>query len=130
MAKEFTYRGKTLEELESMSLSELSKIFPSSCRRKIKRGLRDEEKTLLNDILELKEGKRKKVRTHIREMIIFPKMVGTEIYVYSGKEFVKVLITPEMIGHFLGEFAPTRAVIKHSAPGVGATRSSSHLSVK
>lgn len=130
MVKEFTYRGKSLEELQEMSIKELSKILPSRVRRKINRGLSDGEKKLLKEIIELKEGKRKKVKTHLREMIILPKMIDAEVQVYSGKEFVKVIITPEMIGHLLGEFSLSRRIIKHSAPGVGATRSSSHLSVK
>jgi len=40
------------------------------------------------------------------------------------------MIEPEMIGHYLGEFAGTRKGVSHSAPGIGATRSSAALSVK
>ena len=130
MAKQFTYRGKSLEELQNMSLPELSEILPSRPRRKIKRGFSDREKKLLQKVEMLKEGKLKKLKTHNRSMIILPKMVGIEIQVYTGKEFVKLIITQEMIGHYLGEFALTRTTVKHSAPGVGATRSSAHLSVK
>ena len=57
-------------------------------------------------------------------------MVGTTIRVYNGKEFVQVMIEDEMVGHYLGEFALTRKRIQHSAPGIGATRSSASLSVK
>lgn len=128
--KVWTYRGKTLEELQSMSLSELSEILPSNQRRKLKRGLRDRDKTLLKKVEMLKQGKLKKLKTHNRNMLILPNMVGIEIQVYSGKEFVKLLIIQEMVGHYLGEFVMTRQTVKHSAPGVGATRSSAHLSVK
>ncbi|UCD04251.1 MAG: 30S ribosomal protein S19 [Candidatus Woesearchaeota archaeon] len=130
MAKQFIYRGKTLEELQGMSLSELSEILPSNQRRKLKRGLNDRDKKLLKKFEMLKQGKLKKLKTHNRNMIILPNMVGSEIQVYSGKEFVRLLITQEMIGHYLGEFVMTRQTVKHSAPGVGATRSSAHLSVK
>ncbi|MEM5882920.1 MAG: ribosomal protein S19 family protein, partial [Candidatus Aenigmatarchaeota archaeon] len=41
-----------------------------------------------------------------------------------------IVITPEMIGHRLGEFAPTCKRVKHSAPGVGATRGSKHVAIK
>ena len=44
--------------------------------------------------------------------------------------FVPVLIKEKMIGHYLGEFAMTRKIVTHSAPGIGATRSSSAVSVK
>jgi small subunit ribosomal protein S19 len=130
MAKQFTYRGKTLEELQGMSLSELSEILPSNQRRKLRRRLNDKDKKFLKKVEMLKQGKLKKLKTHNRNMIILPNMVGSEIQVYSGKEFVKLLITQEMIGHYLGEFVMTRQTVKHSAPGVGATRSSAHLSVK
>lgn len=130
MAKQFTYKGKTIEELQSMSFSELGELLPSRPRRKLKRGLSDQEKSLLKKVEELKQGKIHKLKTHYRSMIILPIMVGTEIQVYSGKEFVRLQITPEMIGHYLGEFVMTRKPVKHSAPGVGATKSSAHLSVK
>ena len=128
--KVWTYRGKTLEELQGMSLSELSEVLPSNQRRRLKRGLKDGDKKFLKKVEMLKQGKLKKIKTHNRNMLVLPSMVGTEIQVYSGKEFVKLLITQEMIGHYLGEFVMTRQTVKHSAPGVGATRSSAHLSVK
>ena len=130
MVKKFTYRGKTIEELQSMSLSELSKLLPSRQRRSIERGLSEDKKKLLKKIEELKQGKIKKVKTHLRDMIILPSMVGAQIQVYNGKEYKTINILEEMIGHYLGEFALTRSQVRHSAPGVGATKSSSHLSVK
>ena len=63
-------------------------------------------------------------------MIILPEMIGKTIKVHSGKEFVPVIIIEEMIGHCLGEFVLTRRRVEHSAPGIGATRSSAALSVK
>ena len=126
MVKEFSYRGKTLEELKAMQLSELAELFPARQRRSLNRGLTPEQKKFLSNI----EKGKKKIRTHCRDMIILPQMVGILIMVYNGKEFLPVSITDEMIGHYLGEFSPTRRETKHSAPGVGATRSSSHISVK
>ena len=76
------------------------------------------------------EVKEKKIRTHLRDLVIVPQMVGLIIYVYNGKEFVQVRILPEMLGHRLGEFSVTRRPVKHGAPGIGATRSSAALSVK
>lgn len=125
MAKEFTYRGKKLEELKSMSLNELSLLFNASARRKIKRGFTEEEKKLIEKL-----KKKDFVKTHCREMIILPSFVGKTIAVYNGKDFVNLVIEPEMIGYRLGDFVLTRKEVKHSSPGVGATKSTAHASVK
>ncbi len=125
--KEFRYRGHTLDELKSMSLKELKKVLPARARRSLSRGLNQEERTFLETI----QTKDKDIyRTHRREMVILPQFVGKTIAVYDGKEFKTVRIEPEMIGHFLGEFALTRKVVKHSGPGVGATRSSKYIPLK
>ena len=63
-------------------------------------------------------------------MIILPEMIDSTIQIHDGKSFIKVLIQPEMIGHYLGEFTYNRKRVAHSAPGIGATRSSAALSVK
>nr|AJS12479.1 30S ribosomal protein S19 [uncultured archaeon] len=77
------------------------------------------------------QGKHKKpVKTHCRDMIILPDMIGQLIQVHNGKEFTPIAITYDMIGHYLGEFSPTRRKVQHSAPGIGATKSSGSLSVK
>ncbi len=119
------YRGKTLDELKSMSLEEFAKLVKSRARRKILRGFTEEEKKLLKRLKSKDE-----VRTHRRDMIILPEMVGKKIHIHNGKEFVAVEIVPEMIGHRLGEFAQTRKRVQHSSPGVGASRSTKHISVK
>ena len=124
--KEFTYRGKTLEELKGMSISEFKELLPARQRRSLKRGLTDQQKRLLKRI----KNKEKDIKTHCRDMVILPEMSGLMIKVHNGKEFAVVGITEEMIGHYLGEFAVTRQRVEHSAPGIGSTRSSSSLSVK
>ncbi len=123
--KEFLFRGKTLEELKSMSLNEFAQLLKSKERRKIKRGFTEQEKKLLEEL-----KKRDNVKTHCRDMIILPEMVGKTIHIHNGKEFVPVTITIEMLGHRLGEFSLTRKRVQHHAPGVGATRSSQALSVR
>ncbi len=123
--KKFTYRGKTLEELQEMSLSELAPLLPSNSRRKITR-LDADDKQLIEKIRQSE----KPVRTHKRNMIILPFMVGKTIMVHSGKEFQTISIIDEMIGHRLGEYVLTRSKVAHSSPGIGATRSSAALSVK
>ena len=124
--KEFAFRGKSLEELQALSLKEVMELLPSRQRRTLKRGFNNSQKKLLD---ELRKNK-KNIKTHEREMVILPEMVGKTVNVYNGKEFVGVTIMPEMIGHVLGEFALTRKNVTHSSPGVGATRSSASVSVR
>ena len=124
--KEFTYRGKTLEELQNLTEKEFAMLLPARQRRTILRGFNDYQKVFLK---KLRKGKNN-VETHCRDMIVLPEMVGKTLLIHKGNKFEGVLIQPEMIGHYLGEFAATRNRVSHSAPGVGATRSSSSVSVR
>lgn len=126
MAKEFLYKGKTLEELKKMSINEFAEVVPSRARRSLKRGLSKDKKILLKKI----KTQDKDIKTHIRDMVILPEMVGTTIKVYNGKQYIPVQIVEEMLGYFLGQFSLTRTRVTHNAPGVGATRSSSAISVR
>jgi len=125
MSDDFTYRGKTIEELQEMNLEQFSELLNSDARRKIRRGLNDGEKKLLNDLEESGSA-----QTHERDMIVVPSMIDTTVEVYNGQRFVEVDIEPEMLGHKLGELAKTRKKVEHSAPGLGATRSSQHVPLK
>jgi len=133
--REFRYRGYTAEELRKMPLEKLVEILPARQRRSLRRGLTERQRKLLERVRkarELKErtGKQPIIRTHVRDMIILPEMVGVTIYVYNGREFVPVEIKPEMIGHYLGEFAQTCKRVEHGEPGLKATRSSMFLPLK
>jgi small subunit ribosomal protein S19 len=134
MPREFTYRGYTIEQLQSMSMDEFIMLLPARQRRSLQRGLSPEQRTLLAKVRKAKEAMRKgqtiTIRTHARDMIILPEMVGLTIHVHNGKEFVPVEIKPEMIGHYLGEFAITNKPVKHGSPGIGATRSSMYVPLK
>lgn len=131
MAKIFYYRGKTLDELQKLPISELTKLLPARARRSLKRGFTEEQKKVMKKIELAKSNKSKKaIKTHCRDLIILPNMVGTLLLVHKGKEFAPVNITEDMIGHLLGEFTYNRSSVKHSAPGIGATRSSAAVSVK
>ncbi len=123
---EFTYRGKTLEELKKMSLEEFAALVPSRQRRTIIRGLSEEHKKLLNKV----RIKDPNIRTHLRDMIVVPEMVGMKINIHNGKEFSPVEIIPEMLGHYFGEFTLTRKKVTHGAAGIGATRSSKFIPLK
>lgn len=127
MAREYLYKGYTVDELKQMPMDELASLFPSRQRRSIKRGWTEDQDKLLK---QLRENPDKVVRTHCRDMLILPEMVERKIAVYNGKEFVYITILPEMIGHYLGEYALTRKGVKHSAAGIGATRSTKFISVK
>jgi len=134
MPKEFTYKGYTLEELQKMPMDEFIKLLPARQRRSLLRGLTDAQRILLEKVRKaraaMKEGKKVVIKTHVRDMIILPEMVGLTIHVYNGKEFVPIEIKPEMIGHYLGEFAITCKPVKHGAPGIGASRSSMYIPLK
>jgi len=134
MPREFTYRGYTLEQLQSMSMDEFIMLLPSRHRRSLQRGLSPEQRILLENVRKAKEamkrGEKIVVKTHSRDMVILPEMVGLTIHVHNGKEFIPVEIKPEMIGHYLGEFAITNKPVKHGTPGIGATRSSMYVPLK
>ena len=133
MPKKFTFRGLGLEELQRLSLDEFAELLPARQRRSLMRGLTPKQKKLLDQIRKVKENKKEKetvIRTHCRDMIILPGMVGLKLGVYNGKEFVVVEIKPEMIGHRLGEFSQTRKKVVHGTPGIGATRSSMYVPLK
>jgi len=131
MAKLFTYKGKTVEELQKMDLKDFAKLVPARQRRSLTRGFTDAQKKLLKKVQSTKEGKYSKtLRTHCRGIVIIPDMIGLKILVHNGKTFMPVVVTEEMLGHYLGEMVLTRQRVQHSAPGVGATKSSAAFSVK
>ena len=130
----FKYRGFTLEELKKMNMDQFIQLLPARSRRSLKRGLPPRQKKLLERLRRAyrakKRGKDLLTRTHVRDMIIFPEMVGLKIGVYNGRIFEIVVIKPEMIGHYLGEFSLTRRRVQHGSPGIGATRSSKYVPLK
>jgi small subunit ribosomal protein S19 len=125
-SKEFMFKGLSLEELQKMTLEEVIKILPSRSRRSLLRE-KNYEQNLVYQKLENDDGE---LKTHVRDVIILPKAVGKVVEVYNGNSYIKFEIKPEMIGHYLGEFAMTRKEVKHSGPGVGATRSSKFMPLK
>ena len=117
MAKKiFTYRGKTTEELQALSLEEFAQLLPSRERRKVlRRGFTDAEKTLLKDL-----EKNSNVKTHCRDMVVLPSMIGKKLAIHSGKQFTQIEILPQMIGQRFGELVLTRNKVKHGAVGVAS----------
>jgi len=146
--RNFRYRGKSLQELINMSMDDLIKILPSRARRSLLResdstvrvrraqaGIKDSPRMkLLEKVMKARklmaEGKNVVIKTHVRDMVVLPVMVGLTIAVYNGKEYVPIKIMPEMIGHYLGEFAPTCKKVEHGEPGLKATRSTLFVAMK
>ena len=118
--KQFTYKGKTVEELKTLDVREFAKYLRSRQRRTVLRQFQEIEKFVSK--AKEKISKNKKVRTHKRDLVVVPQMIGMRIQIYNGKTFVPVEIIEEMLGHKFGEFAPTRVRVKHGSAGVGATK--------
>lgn len=127
--REFTFRGKTLEELNAMSNEEFAKLLTSRARRSILRGVNKPLDKKINEAIKNKQ-RDKIIRTHSRSAIVTPKMIGWKIGIHSGNQFQVVEIQKEMLGHRLGELALTRKKLKHGKAGIGATRSSTAITAR
>lgn len=131
MVREFLYRGMQQSELESMSYDRIFELLNSRQRRSLTRGITDAKRKLIAEIKAAKAGTlTNPIKTHLRDLIILPNMVGITVNVFSGKDFVPVQIRAEMIGHYLGEYVITNRRVSHGAPGVGASRSSLYVPLK
>ncbi len=132
--KNFRYRGFTFDDLMKMPMNEFIKLLPARQRRTLRRGLRPCHRQLLEKIRRARafaaKGKSIPVRTHCRDMIILPEMVGLTVYVYNGITYIPVPISPWHIGHYLGEFAITAKIVQHGEPGLKASKSTLHIAAK
>ena len=126
--KQFTFKGKTVDELKTLNVREFAKFLNSRQRRTVLRNFQEIE-DFINRSKE-KLARNKAVRTHQRSLVVVPEMVGWKIFVYNGNKFMPVEVTGEMLGHFFGEFAPTRGRVNHSKVGVGATKGTKHKAKK
>src|SRR5439155_21064908 len=110
MPRQFTYRGHSVDELRSMSMDEFIKLLPSRQRRSVVKGLTNDQRTLMEHIRRAKKengGKPAAVKTHCRDMIVIREMLGVTLQLDFGKEHVPIHIKPEMVCHYVGEFAST-----------------------
>ena len=132
--RKFLYRGKSLEELKKMGMKEFIQLIPSRPRRSLLRGMPRRQKKFLKKLKKakkaLKNGREVVIRTHNRDMVIFPEFIGLTIGVHNGLQFIPCKVTPDHIGHYLGEYSPTNKKVQHGNPGVGATRSSQFVPLK
>ena len=120
--KQFKFRGKTIEELKELDVREFAKLLKSRPRRTILRQFQKIEDFV--NRAKVKMSKNKPIKTHYRNLIIVPQMVGMKVQIYNGRDFVPVEVVGEMLGHVFGEFSLTRAKVKHGSAGVGATKGS------
>ena len=121
-SKEVFYRGKKLDDLKKLEVREIAKFLPSRSRRTILRNFQQHE--AFTKRCETQVLAKKRIRTHLRDIVIVPRLVGMQIGIHNGKQFTDLLITHKMIGHRLGEFSLTRTKVQHGNPGLGATKSS------
>lgn len=124
-----------MEDLLELSSEKLVSLIHCRARRRLQRGLKRRAVSLLKRLRKAKlaacgEDKPEVVKTHLRDMIIVPEMIGTIVGVHNGKTFNQVEIKPEMIGHYLGEFSITYKPVRHGRPGIGATHSSRFIPLK
>ncbi|XP_073015027.1 small ribosomal subunit protein uS19-like isoform X2 [Primulina eburnea] len=133
--RKFNYRGVDLDALLNVSNDEIVKLFNARARRRFQRGFKRNPMALIKKLRKAKQEapqgeKPTLVRTHLRNMIIVPEMIGSVLGVYNGKTFNPVEIKPEMIGHYLAEFSISYKPVKHGRPGIGATHSSRFIPLK
>lgn len=129
MPKEFLYRGLSSDELKTISMDEFIRLLPSRMRRSLGRGISPSQRILIEKIRMWIPGS-KPIKTHARDLIIIPEMIGKKIQVFNGMEFVDVDIDIKKVGHYLGEYAITNRPVRHGRPGIGASRSSMYIPLK
>lgn len=134
--RKFEFQGKSLEEITSMPEADFVKMLDARARRTYRRSEQQLKharlvQRLIKSKKAAKEGEKPKtIKTHCRDKIILPNMIGSVVGVYNGKTFTTVEIKPEMLGHYLGEFSITYKPVSHGRPGVGATHSSKFVPLK
>ncbi|MFH1750540.1 MAG: ribosomal protein S19 family protein [Candidatus Micrarchaeota archaeon] len=127
MAKKFTFKGMEMEEVRKMPLEQFMKLIPTKIRRSMKRMALKMRKFI--DKLRHSDPK-KPMKTHLREMVIVPEMLDRRFQIYNGKEWIDIMIIPQMLGRRLGEYSIPIKMVKHSGPGIGATRGSKSVELK
>merc|ERR1711941_100438 len=134
--KKFSYRGIDLDDLLNMSTEEFTNMTNSRHRRSLRRGLKKKHSNLIAKLNKEKlavQGtmeRPKPVKTHLRDIMILPQMVGNIIGIYNGKQMLGVEIKAEMVGTYTGEYGITYKPVRHGRPGIGSTHSSRFIPLK
>eukprot|EP00918_Siedleckia_nematoides_P099275 GHVU01217243.1.p1 GENE.GHVU01217243.1~~GHVU01217243.1.p1 ORF type:complete len:146 (+),score=23.49 GHVU01217243.1:64-501(+) len=131
----FSYKGVTLEGLLDMKPEQVMELYRARIRRKFSRGISKKTEKFMRKLREAKKKcdygeKPEAVKTHTRNMVIMPEMIGSVVGVYNGMKFIHVEIKPEMIGKYLGEFSMTYTPCQHGKAGAAATKSSRFIPLK
>ena len=110
-------------------------LVHARARRRFSRGLKRKPMALIKKLRKAKKDcgaydKPDVVKTHLRNMIIVPEMIGSVVGVHNGKVFTSVEVKADMVGHYLGEFSITYKPVRHGRPGIGATSSSKFIPLK
>lgn len=134
--KEFRYRGRAMQELLDMPLNEFAKLLGARARRSVMHGINNRTHSKMMKKIETAARKRragetvKPIKTHDRDMVVLPQMVGLQFSVHKGNEFKIMDVVEDMMGHYLGEFALTRKKLSHGRAGIGATKSSTAITAR
>ncbi len=129
MAKKITYKGLEPEQVKALPLDQFLKLIPSNHRRTmLRQGV--QVKKFQQKLDKMKRKNKMAFKTRVREMVILPSMLGMAASVYNGKEYVTFTIALDQLGHRLGEYAIPIKQVKHSGPGIGATRGSKAIELK
>merc|ERR1712243_205986 len=135
--KKYTFRGVDLDQLLDMKSENLIELLGCRQRRHFNRGIKRREENFLKRLRKAKKAmtgeigeKPACVKTHVRNVVIIPEMVGSVVGIYNGKVFNQVEIKPEMIGYYIGEFSMSYKPVRHGRPGIGATHSSRFIPLK
>ena len=133
--RKFTYRGVDLSQLTELSNEQLTALVHARARRRFCRGMKRKPMGLIKRLRKSRKDvpvgeKPQTVKTHLRDMIIVPEMIGTVCGVYNGKTFITVEIKPEMVGHYLAEFSISYTPVRHGRPGIGTGASARFIPLK
>jgi len=133
--KKQIYRGVEIDKLLEMEYMEVVSMFKSGQRRRVKHGMHPKYDRLVKKIKTSVKNtphgeKPKAVKTHLRNAIVMPEMVGGIAEVYSGKYWNPVEIKADMCGQYLAEYSMSYKPVKHGKVGHGATRGSKFVSLR
>lgn len=124
--RKFSFRGIDLDALLDLPMDQFVELVHARARRRLSRGLKAKPMALIKKLRKAKKectdvhSKPEIVKTHLRDMIVVPEMIGSVVGVYNGKVFNAIEIKPEMVGHYLAEFSISYKPVKHGRPGMRA----------
>jgi small subunit ribosomal protein S15e len=129
------YRGIEVDQLLDLTNDQLMDLVHCRARRHFTRGTKNKSVRLLKKLRKAKKAapageKPAPVKTHLRNMVIVPEMIGSIVGVYNGKVFNQVEIRAEMVGRYLAEFSISYKPTRHGRPGIGASGSSKFVPLK